>query len=532
MESILEKDENSETETPIISSNIKRGFAKYSRKLIFYLIFFINLFNHLDHGAISACNTYLMNELNLTHADLGFIGSLVYLGLTFGAILAGYIFNIYTPKWIVSISILLTCIFLYSLTISNTFISLCISRFLCGFFQVFCMIYFPVWVDQFGVYEFRTIWLSYLQLGPACGTMIGYTVEAIGIKQFGNWRYGFYFQIFFLGLLTSIFLLTPDKTFDRNYKRTNITREFIKNNIVPDDELYKKYKIINGNKYKNLSDFSIFSLNEDEYEHEEFKYIEAIKNLYSNKIYKYTLIGICCLLFIVTGVQFWITDYMLNNIEYNLNRIFVTFAVVCLTAPTLGVLIGGYLIEKIGGYTNKHALKICFHSSVIAGCCGMPLPLCSNYWTFTLLMWFTLFFGGSIMPGLTGILLNSLDANMKEAGNSITQIIYNLIGYFPAPFLYGLVCNLTGGKKSKWGLIMLMSFTVVGMFYLKKANDFQEENFYNGLSKSILRDAHEGDNKNINFGLDESIEYFKRNSIMFSRLYGKSQNNFLLNEED
>ena len=223
---------------------------------------------------------------------------------------------------------------------------------------------------------------------------------------------------------------------------------------------------------------------------------------------------------------------MLNNIEYNLNRIFVTFAVVCLTAPTLGVLIGGYLIEKIGGYTNKHALKICFHSSVIAGCCGMPLPLCSNYWTFTSLMWLTLFFGGSIMPGLTGILLNSLDANMKEAGNSITQIIYNIIGYFPASFLYGLVCNLTGGKKSKWGLIMLMSFTVIGMFYLKKANDFQEENFYNGLSKSILRDAHEGENKNINFGLDESIEYFKRNSIMFSRLYGKSQNNFLLNEEE
>ena len=69
--------------------------------------------------------------------------------------------------------------------------------------------------------------------------MIGYyTVEAIGIKLFGNWRYGFYFQIFFLGLLTNIFLLTPDKTFDRNYLRTNITREFIKNNIVLDYELF------------------------------------------------------------------------------------------------------------------------------------------------------------------------------------------------------------------------------------------------------------------------------------------------------
>ena len=68
MESILEKDENSETETPIISSNIKRGFAKYSRKFIFYLIFLINLFYHFDHEAISVCYIYLMNELNLSHA--------------------------------------------------------------------------------------------------------------------------------------------------------------------------------------------------------------------------------------------------------------------------------------------------------------------------------------------------------------------------------------------------------------------------------------------------------------------------------
>ncbi len=30
-------------------------------------------------------------------------------------------------------------------------------------------------------------------------------------------------------------------------------------------------------------------------------------------------------------------------------------------------------------------------------------------------MWLTLFFGGSIMPGLTEILLNSFDVNIKEA---------------------------------------------------------------------------------------------------------------------
>ena len=76
-----------------ITKSSKRGFAKITRKLLFWLIFIINLFNHLDHGAIAACTTYLMTELNLDHADLGIVGSLVYLGLTCGASLAGMLFS-------------------------------------------------------------------------------------------------------------------------------------------------------------------------------------------------------------------------------------------------------------------------------------------------------------------------------------------------------------------------------------------------------------------------------------------------------
>ena len=90
-------------------------------------------------------------------------------------------------------------------------------------------------------------------------------------------------------------------------------------------------------------------------------------------------------------------------------------------------------------------------------------------------MWFTIFFGGSLMPGLTGILLNSMDDNMKEEGNSITQFCYNLLGYFPSPFLYGIICDFTGGNNSRWGLVFLMSFSVVGMYALKKGRDYQDE---------------------------------------------------------
>ena len=54
-----------------------------------------------------------MSELNLDHSDLGSVGSSVFLGLTFGASIAGYIFNYISPKWIISSSIILTCLSLY-----------------------------------------------------------------------------------------------------------------------------------------------------------------------------------------------------------------------------------------------------------------------------------------------------------------------------------------------------------------------------------------------------------------------------------
>jgi hypothetical protein len=39
-------------------------------------------------------------------------------------------------------------------------------------------------------------------------------------------------------------------------------------------------------------------------------------------------------------------------------------------------------------------------------------------------MWLLLFFGGSITPGLTGIMIASIPENSKEIGNSLSQLVY------------------------------------------------------------------------------------------------------------
>ena len=512
MESISERSESSsELSTSLKIESIKRGFSKNSRKIIFYLILSIHFLNHLDHGAIDACNTYLMSELNLDHSDLGSVGSSVFLGLTFGASIAGYIFNYISPKWIISSSIILTCLSLYFLTQSKNLIYLCLCRFSCGFFQIFTMIYFPVWVDQFGIFQIRTIWLSYLQLGSVFGTLIGYAFEGFCIKKFNNWRYGFYIQCILLIISIIVFLLSPDKFFSRNYKRTSLTREFIKNNIVITPEILKKNNIINYDKYTNPNDFSIYSYEED-YEIKKFHYIETIKILFNNKIYRSCLISICSILFIITGIEFWITDYMRKILKQEDSKIFISFSIICLTSPTSGVLIGGFLIEKLGGYqNNKKAIDLILKSSIISFGFGIFLPIFNNFIIFLILMWFTIFFGASIMPGLTGILLNSMDNNMKEEGNSITQFCYNLFGYFPSPFLYGIICDFTGGNNSKWGLVFLMCISFIGMFSLKKGKDYLEDIDLDLSKSNFLNGSYRNGS-------------IKRKSWLISRLYGRGQN--------
>lgn len=187
------------------------------------------------------------------------------------------------------------------------------------------------------------------------------------------------------------------------------------------------------------------------------------------------MLSICCLLFIITGIQFWISDYMQTVLHMDPKKVFITFAVVCITAPVLGVMVGGYFIQKLGGYTNKAALDHCFKVAILAGASGVCLPIIDFIPLFVILIWLLLFFGGSIVPGLTGIMLSSTPDRTKNIANSITHLCYNLLGYLPSPFLYGLVCRYTGGSHSRYGLAFILLWSFFGVFFLYLAKLYRDK---------------------------------------------------------
>jgi len=115
-----------------------------------------------------------------------------------------------------------------------------------------------------------------------------------------------------------------------------------------------------------------------------------------------------------------------------------------ITGPTVGVLVGGFVTTAyMGGYTNKKALTLCFFVAACACISAFPMPLLDEVIPVIACLWLVLFFGGFIMPNLTGILLNSVPSKERAVANSVANFFYNCLGYLPAPFVYGLVCKFT-----------------------------------------------------------------------------------------
>lgn len=60
-------------------------------------------------------------------------------------------------------------------------------------------------------------------------------------------------------------------------------------------------------------------------------------------------------------------------------------------------------------------------------------------------------------------MISSVPRKLRAFGNSTAQIFLNLLGFLPSPFLYGLVCGLTGGRNSRWGMVLIMFWSIFGL---------------------------------------------------------------------
>ena len=185
-----------------------------------------------------------------------------------------------------------------------------------------------------------------------------------------------------------------------------------------------------------------------------------------------------CSYFVVTGVQYWVPSYMLVAINSSVSLVNVSFILCVGSSSICGIIFGGWLVDYLGGYDSEmnrmQALRICTCFGFISVLCAIAILFTSDLWEFVILLWVLLYFGASILPSCTGIIMAIVPNQYKTVASGANLMIFNLFGYFLSLTLSGLLMQLLLQFKSNCdyvcsrqnGFRLIMMWSVFGFVFL------------------------------------------------------------------
>jgi len=414
------------------------------RNIVFVLYLISNILISMDHGSIPASINELRQQLTSYDQSIGLFGSLVYFGNIIGSMIFFYYINTFDRKLLLLISLVGNTICLFTFVVVENIPFLFLNRVLVGILQSYITIYMPVWCNQYGLKSQRNYMIALIQLVSPIGIFLGYFIASICINDqiYGGWKFAFVVQGFLIFILAVFFLFVPKTFFSKYYYSVGETKE--------EEKIIKK------------SDEDVLNSSHNE----DLDYWEKIKVLINYKVFIYSVISMSILIYIITGVQYWVTDYLdaILGIKSQKDRLFL-FTVACFTAPVLGVLIGTEVKNRLCQQNMRKSLLFCSLLGILACISSIPVPITLNLFYFIIFMWLVLFFGAGIVPVLTSIIINSVPEEHMASANTMTNLLTNALGSLPAPYVYGILSDISG-DLGVLGMKVTLWISIPGMYFL------------------------------------------------------------------
>ena len=85
---------------------------------------------------------------------------------------------------------------------------------------------------------------------------------------------------------------------------------------------------------------------------------------------------------------------------------------------------------------------------------SFPIGFLQSVIYVSVLLWTLLFFGAALIPVSTGIMISCVSKDAQATSSSVSQLIFNLFGYFLSPLLSGIIMDTFENKYDgyKWGM--------------------------------------------------------------------------------
>ena len=430
--------------------------SRWTRILIFVCFFVIHLLNCSDGGVVSARSNQIKEELNINDKSFGIYGSIVQIGRIIGTLSVMILLNLFDRKYLIFFALILKCATFLIYFITANYYIIMGFRFLQGFSHVFTYVYFPTWVDQFGLQNYKTIMTSFIQTASPFGSVFGFNVTTF----LGDYKYGFALLAFTILPLDIILLFMPDKFFSpkiffyKVHKEEHDGRESVFSLFEIDEEKMKKKQ---EEKEKKPEGPSIW--------------LQLLRPVFATIVLARTV-----LMFSFMGTHYWIGDYFQNVLGQDGKMAKASvYSVVSLVGPFTGSMVGAAVCEKVGGYTKRASSLLCCGFSVLTGICAVLIPMTNDMMVFTVELFLFFFFANCMMPILIGISFNCVDKKLKGASYGVNSLMCTFLGNLPAPSVYGFINDLYKKTNPKMAMACNLNYIWVNTilialnFYFRKS---------------------------------------------------------------
>ena len=462
------------------------------RNMIFIIFLLSNLFLNYDTGVIPASLLEIIKEIKLDYKEQALLGSLVYLGLSTASLFTSLIFSKFSPSKVCAVVLILNCISCFVFSFSSNKYIMFPMRFMMGVTEAFIVIYGPVWVNNYSPSNHSAKWMGILHSCTALGVVLGYLIAGLIINflnGFLSWRFAIQIQGIVEIFFSIFFYLEKDE-----YRNVNIDIVIVNDKVNDNNdvsEIDKAWNILSHRSHIDAPELNNLNL-----------YFYQSKQVLTNPLYLTVTFGLCSIYFIVTGIQFWMTEYMIGILGIQPVIVVIVFSLTSVTAPLSGVIVGGVFADKYGGYKGKNtvkAIKLCVAFGFISFVFAFPMGFLFDLFYLTVLLWTFLFFGAAIIPVGTGIMISSVRKDCQATSSSLSQLIFNLFGYFFSPILTGFIMDNFEDRRIGfiWGMRVVFWWVNFALIFLIISWIVAYRKYKSGIDseeKDLVEDEEMGEN--------------------------------------
>ena len=461
-----------------LDSDLQENYTVLSRKIriyIFSLFLILSVVVDLESGIFNSSVDVLQSDLGMNNAQYGLFVSISFTGRIIGLVIFMVLLNFKHRKFTLILTIFLhgSSYGLY-LVSSNSYILIFAKMFAAGN-KVCATIYRPVWIEQFGLSKYKSIFFALVQIMSSYGQIIGFNLGSLLFKE--NWKFGLLSILAMMYIIAFGFLVCPGKYFKRNYmyyedklvdtdddEENDIGRESLNtesnnnedNNTEPNTndneekniiEEEKKSNRSNKNKKKRGTVFVDAKKVERKSETKKGKknLKQKIKDLFKellflikNKIYLLAVMKRANITFILQIIHSYLKPYQIHTLENTDQDLLVLFySISSLASTAVGGLLGGAITKKLGGYENKKSIYIIIIPEILTTITITFLAFTKDFYIYNinLILFFCFVSMGS--PVIQGYLIKTIPKSIKGIGVGLDMIISTFLGKIPGPVIYG-----------------------------------------------------------------------------------------------